>query len=77
MNPAKLAMRSRSNVLKAPLFAVYAMCRDDVTLLSGTRGAPQRSPEEARQEAPLVVRGLDGRWTEDFVALRSRMGMPT
>lgn len=49
---------------KPPLFAVYAMHR-----------AAGDAPPVV--EPPLVVRDAAGRWTADFVAVRSTFGMPS
>jgi tRNA1Val (adenine37-N6)-methyltransferase len=45
---------------KPPLFAVFAM----------------RASGHCEREAPLIVRDVQGRRTEEFVALRAEMGMP-
>jgi tRNA1(Val) A37 N6-methylase TrmN6 len=48
---------------KAPLFYLFTLAR----------------PADARPtaiRAPLVVRGAEGRWTDEFRALREQMGLP-
>jgi tRNA1(Val) A37 N6-methylase TrmN6 len=48
---------------KAPLLSVFSLCADD-------------GSGDARADAPLTIRGRDGRWTDAFRALRRDMGLP-
>lgn len=49
---------------KDPLFCVYVMRR------------PQAAKPEEAEEAPLVLRGKDGRFTREFDDIRRAMGIP-
>ncbi|MEW6272039.1 MAG: methyltransferase domain-containing protein [Thermodesulfobacteriota bacterium] len=56
---------------KPPLLAVHVLCRRD-----DLAGRPAGEDAGAPLVPPLVVRAADGRWTQDFRALRRDMGMP-
>ncbi|HEY8516234.1 MAG TPA: methyltransferase domain-containing protein [Candidatus Binatia bacterium] len=69
---------------KPPLLAVHVMRRRDDAVLDADGSANADAGKDAdgasagsvRHAPPLVVRAADGRWTEEFAALRRDMGMP-
>jgi tRNA1(Val) A37 N6-methylase TrmN6 len=88
---AGLAIEHRRDVVpragKAPLFAAYVMRRAARSQEDGAAveaaavpflgsSAPAFGATRGSIAAPLVVRDLRGRWTDEFRGLRRDMGMP-